>query len=89
MPKKRNLINQPKNKGWKDSTTEFNKHSISEIHRNSFVKAQNFILSYEIKSEPINLILDKNLQKDKLRTKNGLISIVKTLQICATHNLPF
>ena len=53
------------------------------------MKAQNFILSYEIKSEPINLILDKNLQKDKLRTKNGLISIVKTLQICATHNLPF
>ena len=88
LPKKRNLINQPKNKGWKDITTEFNKHSTSEIHRDSFVKAQNFISSYDNKSEPINLILDKNLQKVKLRTKNGLLSIVKTLQICARHNLP-
>ena len=29
LPKKRNLINRPKNKGWKDSTAEFNKHSTS------------------------------------------------------------
>ena len=50
-PKNEILFSQPKNKGWKDSTTEFNKHSTSEIHRDSFVKAQNFISSYENKSE--------------------------------------
>jgi hypothetical protein len=35
LPKKRNLINQPKNKGYKDSTAEFNKHSTSIYKKNS------------------------------------------------------
>jgi hypothetical protein len=35
LPKKRNLINQPKNKGCKGSTAEFNKHSTSIYKINS------------------------------------------------------
>ena len=46
------------------------------------------MLTFEGKIDSIDTMLDKNLKQEQIRTKNGLIQIVKTLQLCAKQNIP-
>ena len=83
-----NFVNQPKTKKWKHASTEFRSHNSSTIHQECAIKAENFILTYENKIDSIDAAVNKHLKEDQVRTRNGLIQIVKTLMLCARQNIP-
>jgi hypothetical protein len=73
-----NLISKPLNK-YKNASTDFKAHENSKTHVDSFKNAEIFKLIYEKKNDSINIQLDKNLKHSIQITRNGLISITKTL----------
>jgi hypothetical protein len=67
----------------------FSFHFNFRCHLDFPKNAEIFKLIYEKKNDSINIQLDKNLKHSIQITRNGLISITKTLIFLAKQNLAF
>ena len=74
---------------WSSATTRLKLHEVkSEVHKTALLTMQEFIAMMENKTKSVARILDTALDAKINQNRQKLSSIVKTVILCAKHNIP-
>ena len=73
---------------WSCASRRFQDHTKNDIHKASLLTMQTLTKVKENKIKPINQIHDKILDRTIAKNRDKLAPIVKTVLLCARHNIP-
>nr|CAH7760531.1 unnamed protein product [Callosobruchus chinensis] len=80
------LVEAPFNT-WKDAVEVFSRHSTSEYHKFSFLRAESRLSIVENKTESIEIMLNSKLREQVQSNREKLIPIIETIIFCGRQGL--